>query len=608
MEQFAQINEMFWKGNSFQWIFYASVLSILIFEKRKVHRMVFGVFPLMMLVAVFNPVLYRLVNSVLRFSNKYYVRLFSVVPVLFCMAYGFVLVLNKARGMVKLVGVCTTIGLIIFTGKCIYWEPWMQKAENMQKTPDEVLRVLEAIPREKDNTCVALPDPLYVYARQVDGSIIMPYGRQLTGSPMPLLEALNESMPDVNAVMSMAGDSDVDYIVVNKSEAVKTAFSDSGYKPVGETEDYCIYAVTGVPKTVLTLNDKRQILSEAACDENGNLRNVGSVTVAKTEYEYDKWGNRTKETHFDKEGQRVTTINGYTSRSRTFRLYGLSWITDSTKYLDAQDQPVLVYGRYETRQRYLKRREILEERYFDLEGQPMNRLDTGYATTLVQLDDWGRVISEKFSDTSGDTVLSVDGYAEYTRAFDDYGHIIDESYFGTEGDSIDNAAGFARWIITYDAKGNVTGNLFYNAEGKKVDITNRLKQDVSVDLLQRARRESVANSVGISYSWNTDDTCTVKGYAKGTSWNSMVEGRRPYYLINGETYRVKYASDNVYLRICFYDNTAWSNKIDEIVTLEDTEFRVPQNCGAVIVRLWVAPGTSVNETVHPRFYIKADSE
>ena len=44
MEQYAQINEMFWDGSPFQWIFYASVLLILIFEKRKVHRIVFGVF------------------------------------------------------------------------------------------------------------------------------------------------------------------------------------------------------------------------------------------------------------------------------------------------------------------------------------------------------------------------------------------------------------------------------------------------------------------------------------------------------------------------------------------------------------------------------------
>jgi len=606
MEQYAQINEMFWDGSPFQWIFYASVLLILIFEKRKVHRIVFGVFPLVMLVAMFNPVSYGLVTAVLRRSDKYYVRLFSVIPVFYCMAYGFVLVLNKAQGMVKLTGVCVAVGFIVFTGKCLYREPWMQRAENLQKTPNEVLRVLEAIPRKKENTCVALPDPLYVYARQVDGSIIMPYGRQLGGVSIPLLEALNEPIPDVNAVMSMAGNSNVDYIAVNKSEEAKSAFSEVGYKPVGETEAYCIYAVTGVPKTVLTLNDKRQTLSSAACDENGNLRNVGSVVVAKTEYEYDQWGNRTRETYFDKEGQRVTTIDGYSSRIRTFRRYGLSWIADSTKYLDAQDQLVLVYGRYETRQRFLKRRELFEERYFDRDGQPMNRLDTGYAAMVKQFDVLGRVISESFSDTSGAPVLSVDGYAKYTRELDNKNRIVEERYYDTKGDPINNSAGYAKQIISYGKKGVIKKESFFDEEGKAVDIRNRLKQEVSLDLLQRARRESVTNSVGIGYSWNADGTCTVKGYTKGISWNSMVEGNRPYYLINGETYRVKYASENVYLNIYFYENNDWNNRIDMLSTLSDAEFTVPKNCGAIIIRLWVAPGTSVNETVCPRIYIKTD--
>ena len=142
MEQFAKVNRLFWNGSPFQWVFYASVLLILIFDKRKVHRLVFGVFPLGMLLVMFNPVTSWVVGDLLRRSDLYYVRLFSIIPVFYCMAYGAVLVLDRAHKTVKLICVCVTAGLVAFAGHSIYREPWMQRAENLSKTPGAVFEGL----------------------------------------------------------------------------------------------------------------------------------------------------------------------------------------------------------------------------------------------------------------------------------------------------------------------------------------------------------------------------------------------------------------------------------------------------------------------------------
>lgn len=605
MEQYIQINQMFWNGSPFQYIFYISVLLILILEKRKLHKIVFGVFPIVVIVGIFNPVTSWAVRFLFRTSNLYYVRLFSIVPVFYCMAHGAMLLLDRVRGAVKLCGVCAVAGIIVFTGHSVYQEPWMQRAENMEKVPDEVLAVLDVIPREKENPRVAFPDPLYLYARQVDGDIIMPYGRQLGGGPIQFLEELNKPVPDAPTVMTMAGEKSVDYIVVNRSEDARTAFSNSGYEPIGETSGYYVYPVMGINRVVLTLNEKRQVESSTICDPSGNPTNNGSVIITTTAYEYDRWGNRTKETYYDKDGQRVTTIDGYSGRRRSYRLHGLSWAVDSIKYFDTMDQPLLASGRYETRYKYVKRRDVIEESYYDIDGRPMNRLDKGYAATLKCYDLLGRIVSERFTDTSGKAVVSSDGYAGYTREYDDHNRVISEKYYNTEGVIGNNAFGFAEWTKAYDDSGNVVAEAFSDEDGNMVDIKGRVMQDTAFDLLQRARKENVANSVGIGYKWNEDGSCTVTGTARGISWNSMLEGDRPFYLINGETYRVQYDSENVDLRIYFYEDSTWINRIDMLATHGDTEFTVPQNCGAVIARLWVAPGTSINETVHPRIYAKA---
>lgn len=604
MEQFAKVNRLFWNGSPFQWVFYASVLLILIFDKRKVHRLVFGVFPLGMLLVMFNPVTSWAVGDLLRRSDRYYVRLFSIIPVFYCMAYGAVLVLDRAHKTVKLICVCVTAGLVAFAGYSIYREPWMQRAENLNKTPGAVFDVLDAIPREKENVRVAFPNPLYQYARQVDGSITMPYGRRLDGVAIPLLEALSAPVPDATAVMTLAGRDSVDYVVVGASDETKAAFSEGGFEPVAQAAGYLIYPAEGVPRIETVLNEKRQTVSTTSLDAEGHPAfNANSVITTYT-YAYDRWGNRTEAAFYDKDGRRVTTVDGYAGWKRRYGLHGLAWLLDSVTYLDTEDKPMLVSGRYETRYRYLRRRDVIEQSYYDLDGQPMLSMDNGYASNVKTTDREGRVVSERFSDTSGQSVLSFDGYAGVDREYDGK-RITEERYLDTRDVPIDCVDGFARWSRSYDADGNLAEEAFFDAAGNLVDVRDRLLRQTDADLLLRVRKQSVADSVGIGYTWNEDGSCTVAGEGQGISWNSLLEGDRPSWLLNGQAYRVSYSSENVYLRIYFYEDSTWNSQIGSVIaTFGDTEFTVPQNCGAVIVRLWVAPGTSVNETVHPRIYVK----
>lgn len=604
MEQYTKVNEMYWSGSRLQWVFYASILLILVFEKRKTYKLVFGVFPVVALVAVFNPLTSKVVSLFFKKAEVYYVRLFSIIPVFYCMAHGATMVVKKVQGIFKLLGVCAALLVFVFAGSSIYRESWMKAAENPQKVPDEVLNVLAAIPHEDETVRVALPSPLHIYARQVDGSILMPYGRVIHGDPVPLLAELNKRDPDAARVMTLAGNDDVDYVVVKRSRKSTAAFRKNGYEPIGETEGYSIYAVSGTKRTDLVLNEKRQVVLNASLDADGKPFYSKLSTIATREYAYDRWGNRTEERYYDHTGRRVTTTDGFSGKRRSYEMHGLAWLINSDTSLDVQDQPILASGRYETRYRYLRRRDLVEESYCDAEGRLMNRLDTGYAIALKEYDKAGKVISEKYFDVDRNPVACTDGYSAYAREYDEEGRLTVEKYYDGQGMPADNRNGFATWRRSYDEDGNLTDEAFLDARGNTVDIRERVLGDAGANLLESVRKESVENSVGISYRWQEDGSCRVAGVAQGISFNNLLMGERPFYLLNGETYRVRYSSDKVYLCIYFYANNKGKKRIGSLKTLGDTEFTVPQNCRAVTIRLWVAEGENVDETVCPRIFPK----
>ena len=604
MEQYTKVNEMYWSGSPLQWVFYASILLILIFEKRKTYKLVFGVFPVVTLVAVFNPLTSKAVSLFFRNGEVYYVRLFSIIPVFYCMAHGVMMIVKKVQGIIKLLGVCAALLVFVCAGNSIYRESWMKAAENPQKVPDEVLNVLAAIPHEDETVRVALPSPLYIYARQVDGSILMPYGRAIHGEPGPLLAELKKRVPDVARVMTLAGNDDVDYVVVRRGKKGKAAFRERGYNPIGETKKYSIYAVSGTKRTEKILNEKRQIVSTTTLDADGKPFYSNISTIATREYAYDRWGNRTEERYYDHTGRRVTTTDGYSGRRRSYGMHGLAWLINSNTNLDMQDQPILAAGRYETRYRYLRRRDLVEESYFDAEGRLMNRLDTGYAIALKEYNRMGKAVSEKYFDADRNPVACYDGYSGYAREYDEEDRLTVEKYFDSQGMPANNRDGFATWRRSYDEGGNLTGEVFLDAQGNTVDIRERVLGDAGANLLESVRKESVENSVGISYRWQEDGSCRVAGVAQGISFNNLLMGERPFYLLNGETYKVRYTSDQVYLRIYFYEDTTWKKSIGSLKTRGDTEFTVPQNCRAVTIRLWVAAGENVDETVCPRIFPK----
>ena len=104
--------------------------------------------------------------------------------------------------------------------------------------------------------------------------------------------------------------------------------------------------------------------------------------------------------------------------------------------MDAEGEPVLVDGRYETRYRYDRRRRLSEEVYYDLTGEMMNRTDSFYALRKIIRDGSGAQIGERYYDAEGKLTMSSDGYAGYELRKDTDGNEF-KVYFDSEGKEIE---------------------------------------------------------------------------------------------------------------------------------------------------------------------------
>ncbi|MBR5636677.1 MAG: MBL fold metallo-hydrolase, partial [Pseudobutyrivibrio sp.] len=220
----------------------------------------------------YNPVTLMICRKVLEPStfSAYYLRLYSIIPILPIIAYGITLLLKRLNGVKKLVGVILSVALLILVGNCLYTEDWFTKAENRNKVPQDVVTICDLFADyEGDTIRIMAPQDIAVYLRQMDSRFSMPYSRYIPDEAYELTNP--EPKPDV--IVEYAKENNVDYVVVSAIEGVLNTYLNYGFKLYGRTPYYA----------VLMPNDPAWILTEYA-DESGDqglaytLKNINDGT------------------------------------------------------------------------------------------------------------------------------------------------------------------------------------------------------------------------------------------------------------------------------------------------------------------------------------------
>jgi hypothetical protein len=110
----------------------------------------------------------------------------------------------------------------------------------------------------------------------------------------------------------------------------------------------------------------------------------------------------------------------------------------------------------------------------------------------------------------------------------------------------------------------------------------------------------------VTFTWdktNTPWSCTVVGNTTAERFNNIwmtTISNTPF--VTGKTYKLKFSGDKVRVRGYFYRDDTWNDLISEFNVNSDYDFTIPDNTGAIIIRLWVDAGQSVNEVVTPSIY------
>ena len=462
LEKAAALNESNWHGGAYQWIFYAGIILVLIFEKRKTVRLIFAALPAAYLICIYNPLFMAAMKLAGVGGGQYFVRMFSFMPLMYTIAKGIMCLLEKTTGWIKLGLVCAVCALLCLCGSNIFGQGWYTRADNFAKVSADTNEVVEAFSRagEKD-VRVATIDPVTNYMRQT-ADYVTPYARR----PGKLWNILSEDPPDVRKAMRTAGEQDMDYVLAWRTEATMQAFREQGYEPWALTTNLAIYKVSGVTRTRRTLNGKRQVTAVTVYDRDGNILPAedGYSTVA---YEYDSNGYRSVEKYLDENGEPYTLRNGAASVHRVYSARGL---LKGVSYRDAEGNPVPVDGCYETRRDHDLSGNLTGERYYDADGRKTNRTDEHYASLKLEYDSKGRVKSERYFDTEDNPVLCSEGYAGFIREYDDRNNSIRITYLDTAGQPTVIDGGYAAVIREYDGNDYKIAERYLDTAGQPVMI------------------------------------------------------------------------------------------------------------------------------------------
>lgn len=153
------------------------------------------------------------------------------------------------------------------------------------------------------------------------------------------------------------------------------------------------------------------------------------------------------------------------------------------RYYDANGQPTLAQGVHLERLKNDANGNLLETRYFDMQGAATRSEYFGAAIVRRTRDAHGNVASVALFDAQGRPVVGVTHFAVRTRRFDAQDLPIEWAYFGTDGAPLRlKDLGNAILRQTRDARGNVIVERFYDERGAPMLGTERYHRvDIAYD-------------------------------------------------------------------------------------------------------------------------------
>ena len=173
-----------------------------------------------------------------------YYRILWLLPMTITIAYAGVKILGKYSAGGIILGVI----LIAVSGKCVYSNIYISKAENVYHIPQEAIEVCESIMPEEgmERVTGVFPDGLIHFIRQYTSEIQMAYGRDYLAPDWiygdhPLRQLMNQEEIPVRKLADLATQYNCHYIILQKGKKLIGNPELQDIVRIDETEHYDIY-------------------------------------------------------------------------------------------------------------------------------------------------------------------------------------------------------------------------------------------------------------------------------------------------------------------------------------------------------------------------------
>lgn len=246
LKQAAGFWSNYWGDSLMVWLFFASLVFLLIFRRKKKSTKYLLAYSLIVIGVFFCPVTAKIIQKCI--GSLVYWRVLWLLPLTPVIAAAMTEFLKERKGLLQFVLVCAAAGAVAISGKGIYQAGNYELVRNNQKVPVEVAALCEMVKKDAGDTPFLLAADNFIspYVRVYDPSIYMPFNREGRGGKgkksYRLYQALNAPELDYHHIGAMGREFSCNYLVVRyPNEQQKKELEANQYQEVGTTGFYCLY-------------------------------------------------------------------------------------------------------------------------------------------------------------------------------------------------------------------------------------------------------------------------------------------------------------------------------------------------------------------------------
>lgn len=247
------------------------------------------------------------------------------------------------------------------------------------------------------------------------------------------------------------------------NETKRSAYDKDGHL-TDQAKDMLGYAVEASD-----YNEFGSLVKKIFYDTKGALTK-GPFGYAIVTCDYNQYGNISRECFYDEKQNKVLPDSGYACASFEYDENGNA---TRTVFEGINGKAIKIKkGFSELRNKYDEKGNMIEEKYFDTNGNPVIADSLGFASLKKKYNKQNKLIEESYYDTDGKPIMSFDGLATGIRKFDDFGNLIEQAFFDTEGRLVAlKDTPCARYLYEFDERNRLIKESCRNVDDSEIGYT-----------------------------------------------------------------------------------------------------------------------------------------